>query len=75
MSGADVSSSTTRMLVSGRSAFTALAIPVKSPPPPQGTMIVSTSGKSSRISRPIVPFPAMTGSSSTGWTKKPSTPG
>ena len=41
-------------------ALTALAIPVTSPPPPYGTTTVSTSGRSSRISRPIVPFPAIT---------------
>ena len=36
-----------RSFVSGRSAASALAIPVKRPPPPQGTSTASTSGRSS----------------------------
>ena len=35
---------------------------------------MSTSGRSSISSSPIVPLPAITPSSSTGWTKSPSTP-
>ena len=34
-------------------------------------MIASTSGRSSSISRPAVPLPAMNRSSSNGWTKWP----
>ena len=34
-----------------------MAMPEESPPPPYGTIMVSTSGRSSRISSPIVPFP------------------
>lgn len=40
---------------SGRSAFTATAIPAARPPPPTPTTIVRTSGHCSRISRPSVP--------------------
>ena len=58
----------------GRSCLTALAMPVISPPPPTGTTTVSTSGRSSISSSPIVPLPAMTSSFSTGWMKRPSTP-
>ena len=35
------------------------AAPARSPPPPSGATTASTSGKSSRISRPIVPLPLM----------------
>ena len=38
-------------------------MPQERPPPPHGTSTVSTSGRSSRISRPIVPLPAMTAAS------------
>ena len=47
----------------------ALAIPVVRPPPPHGTSTASMSSRSSASSRPIVPFPAITSSSRTGWTK------
>ena len=40
--------------------FTADEMPEISPPPPIGTMTTSASGKSSIISRPIVPCPAIT---------------
>ncbi|GGR33263.1 hypothetical protein GCM10015536_43440 [Streptomyces griseomycini] len=52
---------------SGRSAFTATATPAASPPPPTPTTIVRTSGHCSRISRPTVPWPAMTSGWSKGW--------
>jgi hypothetical protein len=48
------------------------AMPQQRPPPPYGTMTVSTSGRSSTISRAIVPFPAITAESLNGWTKTPS---
>ena len=51
----------------------ALAMPVKRPPPPHGTSTASTSGRSSASSSPIVPLPAITRSSWTGCTKSPST--
>ena len=73
-SGAAVSGSAVTTRTSGRSAFTALAMPVVSPPPPHGTITVSKSARSSQSSRPIVPLPAITASSSTGCTNKPSTP-
>ena len=43
--------------------FAALAMPAARPPPPMGTTIVVASGACSRISRPSVPWPAMT----SGW--------
>ena len=51
----------------GWSIFTAAATPEASPPPPIGTTMVSTSGRSSMISSPMVPCPAMTIGSSNGW--------
>ena len=53
--GAPVSTSLANSFVSGRSALMAEAMPQMSPPPPYGAMTASTSGKSSRISRPITP--------------------
>ena len=50
---------------------TAAAMPDSRPPPPSGATIASTSGRSSRISRPAVPLPAMNRSSSNGCTKWP----
>ena len=47
-------------------------MPVASPPPPTGITTVSRSGRSSRISSPIVPLPAITASSATGCTNIPS---
>ena len=44
----------------------AAAMPASSPPPPSGATIASTSGRSSRISSPSVPLPAMNRSSSNG---------
>jgi hypothetical protein len=69
-----VSGSAVTILVPGRSALTALAIPVVSPPPPYGITITSGSGRSSSISSPIVPLPAITAGSWTGCTNSPSTP-
>ena len=50
-------------------------MPVVRPPPPHGTSTVSNPSSCSASSRPITPFPAITRSSSTGWTKSPSRPG
>ena len=73
-SGAPVSGSAVTTRTPGRSALSALAMPVVSPPPPQGMTTVSNSGASSAISRPIVPLPAITASSAAGATNSPSTP-
>jgi hypothetical protein len=70
--GAPVSGSQTKTFASGATARSALATPVVSPPPPHGMSTVSKSSSCSASSSPIVPFPAMTASSRTGWTKKPS---
>ena len=69
-----MSGSAVTILVPGRSALTALAIPVVSPPPPYGITTASGSGRSSSISSPIVPLPAITPGSWTGCTNSPSTP-
>ena len=42
-------------------------MPAIRPPPPTGTTIASTSGVCSRISSPIVPWPAITSTLSNGW--------
>jgi serine/threonine protein kinase len=59
-------------MLAGKRAFvretaseTMAAMPEMSPPPPTGTIIPFRSGTSSRISRPIVPWPAMICSSPT----------
>ena len=44
---------------SAAAARTAVAMPLLNPPPPNGTSTASTSGRSSTISRPIVPLPAI----------------
>ena len=62
-SGAPVLTSIAMIRTDGFSALTTLAIPQQSPPPPHGTRIVSTSGRSSRISSPITAFPAITSGS------------
>ncbi len=62
------------IFVAGRSALIALAMPTVSPPPPYGITTASGSGRSSRISSPIVPFPAITPGSWTGCTNSPSIP-
>ena len=69
-----MSGSAVTILVPGRSALTALAIPVVRPPPPYGITTASGSGRSSSISSPIVPLPAITVGSWTGCTNSPSTP-
>ena len=56
---AAVSGSAPITVTSGRVAFTALPTPVISPPPPMAAITVRTSGRSSTISSPIVPCPAM----------------
>jgi hypothetical protein len=61
-------------LIDGFSAFTALATPVMSPPPPMPVITAAASGASSRISSPIVAWPAMKLWSSKGWTNVPSAP-
>ena len=54
----------------GFNPFAATAIPAIIPPPPIGHNIVSTfSFNCLNISRPIVPCPAITYSSSNGWRK------
>src|SRR5262249_3495459 len=52
----------------GLCALTAIATPEINPPPPIGTMTASTSGQSCAISSPSVPWPAISSSSSKGWT-------
>jgi len=44
-------------------------MPAVRPPPPKGTTTESTSGMSSRISKPIVPFPSIILGSLKGWMK------
>jgi len=66
--GVDISLSAARTRVSGFSARTAEAIPLDTPPPPNGTTIVSTSGRSCRISTAMVAFPAMAAGSHTAST-------
>ncbi len=58
------SGSTPMIRAPGARAFTAVAIPAISPPPPMGTRTLVTSGRSSAISRPQVPWPATISSSS-----------
>ena len=72
VTGAPVSGSQTWTAVPGDSALSALATPVVSPPPPQGISTASMSASCSVSSSPIVPLPAMTWSSRTGWTNSPS---
>src|SRR5262245_8913580 len=70
-SGAAVSGSAAYTCADGRSSRITAAMPDSSPPPPSGAITVSTSGRSSRISRPAVALPAMNWSSSNGCTKWP----
>ena len=51
------------------SSLIAVGDPEMRPPPPTGTTTTSRSGTCSISSSPMVPWPAMTGGSSKGWTK------
>ena len=62
------SGSTPITLHPGFALFSQAAIPLNSPPPPTGTSTASTSGQSCMISRPTVPWPAITSKSSNGGT-------
>ena len=57
------SGSAAMTLISGRNDLTAMRIPASRPPPPTGTTTVSISADCSRISKPTVPWPAMTATS------------
>ena len=59
-SGAAASACTPMMRMAGLRPLAAIAMPDASPPPPTGITIVRTSGHCSRISRPTVPWPAIT---------------
>ncbi len=58
------SGSTPTTSAEGASAFTAVATPDERPPPETGTRTLVTPGRSSTISRPHVPWPAMMAGSS-----------
>ena len=60
------SGSTPTTAASGQQARTAAAIPEIRPPPLTGTRTRPTCGQSAAISRPTVPWPAMTSGSSNG---------
>ena len=62
--GFEVSVWTPQISTSGFSAFAAMAMPFISPPPPAGTSSSSISGSSVNISKPAVPCPATTATSS-----------
>ncbi len=64
------SGSTPTIAASGHLARIAAAMPEISPPPLTGTTTRSTSGRSSAISSPIVPWPAITCRSSNGGTTR-----
>ena len=51
----------------GLRLLTAQATPEMRPPPPTGTTTASTPSSWSMISRPMVPWPQITSSSSYGW--------
>ena len=51
----------------GFTPFAEMQTPHAPLPPPTGTMMVSTSGRSSIISRPYVPTPAMSAGSLAEW--------
>ncbi len=54
--------------ISGRIAFATMQAPAAPLPPPMGTMIASTSGRSSMISSVPVPTPAISSGSLPEWT-------
>ena len=54
--------------IPGRTAFATTHAPAAPLPPPTGTMIASTSGRSSRISSVSVPTPAIRCGSLPEWT-------
>ena len=56
-------------VTSGRSDFSAIAIPLIRPPPPTGTITRARSGTCASNSTPMPPCPAITSGSSNGWTK------
>ena len=60
------SGSTPMTRAPGRRLLMAVATPLANPPPPIGTRTTATSGRSSAISSPTVPWPAMIRSSSNG---------
>ncbi len=61
--GATASACTPISRAPGSRVLAATAMPAASPPPPTGTTMVRTSGHCSAISRPTVPWPAIT----SGW--------
>ena len=61
---ATFSASTAMIFALAFFVFTASATPASSPAPPTGTITASTSGTCSRISNPIVPWPAIIAGSS-----------
>src|ERR1700674_1860727 len=69
--GAAVSGSAANTFALCPRAFKAAAIPHDKPPPPNAATTQSTSGKSSRISRPAEALPAINASSSNGWINAP----
>ena len=70
-SGAAVSGSAAKTFAFLPRSFIAAAIPHDRPPPPNQATTASTSGRSSRISRPAEALPAMNSSSSNGCTNAP----
>ncbi len=60
------SGSTPMTRMPGRRPLTAAPTPLASPPPPTGTSTIAVDGRSSTISSPTVPCPAMIRSSSKG---------
>ena len=64
LAGFYLTSNTVRRDVESRPGYVIASTRVRS-----SLTIASTSGRSSRISSPAVPFPAMNASSSKGWTK------
>ncbi len=64
-----IAASTPTTLTSALIDLAAVATPEMSPPPPIGTISVSSSGVSSSISTATVPCPAITSRSSNGCTR------